>query len=460
MTSAPKILIVDDEEHIRKILTIMLSKKGYQTQSAPNGQAALDLIRKEAFDAVITDLRMSGMDGLELLKRLKDYDPDLIVLVITAFSSIDTAVQAIRQGAFDYLSKPFKEEEILLVLEKALERQRILAENKRLKAEVREKYDFSYFIGESSVMRRVFDIIAKVAETKSTVLITGESGAGKELAARAIHLNSPRKDKPFVPVNCGAVPANLLESEFFGHVRGAFSGADRNKKGLFEEADGGTLFLDEISELPLDMQVKLLRAIQEEEIRRLGESTTRTVDLRLIAAANKDLLEEVKAGRFREDLYYRLKVIVLKLPPLRERPEDIPLLTQHFLNQMVKKHGLEQKRISPEAVRILTAQTWSGNVRALRNVIEQAVVMSEGPTITPRDLPFGPPTTPDVALQALIPDEGMDLKAILREVVGKTEKVIIARTLGKFDKNRTRAAEALGISRRALITKIKEYNLE
>ena len=459
MPSVPRILIVDDEEHIRKILTIMLTKKGYETRAAAGGSEALDLARHQSFDAVITDLRMSGMDGLELLARLKEYDPDLIVVVITAFSSVETAIAAMRQGAYDYISKPFKEDEIIMVLEKALERQSILAENRQLKAQIKEKYDFSNFIGRSAPMQRVFDIIAKVAETKTTVLISGESGTGKELAARSIHANSPRKDKPFVPINCGAVPANLLESEFFGHVRGAFSGADRFKKGLFEEADGGTLFLDEVSELPLDMQVKILRAIQEEEIRRLGEAATRKVDLRVLAATNKDLKEEVMSGRFREDLHYRLNVIQLSLPPLRDRTEDIPLLAEHFLQQVAKKHGLGEKKLSPEAVRALTGQTWSGNVRALRNVLEQAAVMSEEITITAADLPFGPAPPPEGGILVAVSEDHQDLKAAIKEVTEQTERIIIRRTLEKTGGNRTHAADVLGISRRALINKIQAYGL-
>ena len=460
MSPPARILIVDDEEHIRKILTIMLSKKGYETLTAAGGREALEKVRASAFDAVITDMRMSGMDGLELLAALKDYDPDLIVVVVTAFSSVDNAIEAMRQGAYDYISKPFKEDEILMVLEKALERSRILAENRQLKAQIREKYDFSNFIGQSPSMRRVFDLIAKVAETKSTVLITGESGTGKELAARSIHGSSPRRDKPFVPINCGAIPANLLESELFGHAKGAFSGAERPKKGLFEEADGGTLFLDEVSELPLDMQVKILRAIQEEEIRRLGESLTRKVDLRVVAATNKDLLEEVKTGRFREDLYYRLNVFQLWLPPLRERIDDIPILAQHFLAQVADKHRLGDKKFSPEAVRVLDQQTWSGNVRALRNVIEQAAILSEGPTITSNDLPFSPaqPTAGGIVIS--IPDDRLDLKAALKEVTEQTERIIIEKTLHVHKNNRTRTAQALGISRRALINKIQAYGLD
>jgi len=460
MTAAPRILIVDDEEHIRKVLTIMLSKKGYETRTAGGGREALDLVGQVSFDAVITDLRMSGMDGLELLGRLKTFDPDLTVIVITAFSSVDTAIQAMKQGAYDYISKPFKEDEILLVLEKALERRDILAENRRLRAAVRERFDFSNFIGRSAAMRRVFEVIAKVAETKSTVLITGESGTGKELAAKSIHFNSPRRTQALVAINCGAVPANLLESEFFGYVPGAFSGAVRTKKGLFEEADGGTLFLDEVSELPQDMQVKVLRAIQEEEIRRLGEAATRKIDLRIIAATNKDLLREVKLGHFREDLYYRLSVIGLHLPPLRERTDDIPPLAEHFLRQITAKHHLGPKKTSPEAVRVLTHYPWPGNVRQLANVIEQAAVMSEGPVITPADLPFGSPAPAGDALNLSIPEDRLDLKAALKEIVEQTERTIIQRVLLRTGGNRTHAAKILGLSRRALISKVQTYGLE
>lgn len=460
MASRPRILIVDDEEHIRKILSIMLSKKGYEPQAAGSGAEALTMFRQKTYDAVITDLRMPGLDGLALLRKIKGDDPEAIVIVITAFSTVETAITAMKEGAFDYISKPFKEDEILLVLEKALERQRILAENKQLKAQVREKYALANFIGQSQAMQRVFDVIAKVAETKSTVLITGESGTGKELVARAIHENSPRRDRPFVPINCGAVPANLLESEFFGYVKGAFSGADRPRKGLFSEADGGTLFLDEVSELPLEMQVKILRAIQEEEIRRLGESMTIKVDLRVLAATNKDLREEVKSGRFREDLFYRLNVITIHVPPLRERIDDVPLLARYFLDQVVTQHKLGAKSLAPEAVRALTAQTWSGNVRALRNVIEQAAVMSDGHVITGADLPFGRTTeATDVALVS-IPDDWVDLKAALKTVIEHTERILIKRVLNLTAQNRTKAAQQLGISRRALINKIQEYGLE
>ena len=472
MNQPPNILIVDDEEHIRKIMCIMLGKHGYNCRAAASGEEALTLINQESFDAVFTDMKMPGIDGLELLARIKSDYPELVVVMVTAFASMDTAIQAMKAGAYDYVAKPFKEDEIVLILEKALERGRLLDENRLLKKQIKERFDLSVFLGQSPAMQKVFDIIAKVAETRATVLITGESGTGKELAARSIHQNGPRRERPFVPVNCGAIPPNLMESEFFGHVKGAFTGADQAKKGLIAESDGGTLFLDEVAELPLEMQVKLLRALQEEEVRRVGELSARKVDLRVVAATNKNLPEEVEAGRFREDLFYRLNVISLQMPPLRDRPEDIPMLAGHFLKQAVEKNGLEPKKLAPAAMRLLVEQKWAGNVRALRNAIEQGAVMSEGETISPEDFPFAaPPPAASVAswpahrppdgdgISVYIPEEVVDLKAALKEVTETAEKIIIERVLKEHAGNRTHAAEALGLSRRALITKVQTYNL-
>jgi len=460
MSQSPRILVVDDEEHIRKILTIMLAKQGYHTETAADGLEALERLEQAPFDLVITDLRMPRLDGLDLLRRIKEHDSDLTVIIVTAFSSVETAVEAMRHGAYDYVSKPFREDVLLLTLEKALERRSILAENRKLRAEIQGRYDFSNFIGRSAPMQRVFEVIAKVAETKTTVLLLGESGTGKELAARSIHYNSPRRNKTFVAINCGAIPANLLESEFFGYARGAFSGAQKEKKGLFEEADGGTLFLDEVSDLPLDLQVKILRALQEEEIRRLGEAAPRKIDLRVIAAANKDLEAEVQAGRFREDLFYRLNVIRLTLPPLRERPDDVPLLARRFLDEVTERNGLAERKISPEALRALARHDWPGNVRELKNAIEQAAIMAEGPLITPADLPFGPQAAPSGGLAVAIPeDAGLDLKETLKQVGALTERTLIARALAETKGNRTHAAGRLGISRRSLISKIQLLSL-
>ncbi|MDR3135675.1 MAG: sigma-54 dependent transcriptional regulator [Deltaproteobacteria bacterium] len=463
-----RVLIVDDEEHIRKIMSIMLSKRGHHCRVAASGEEALSLVDKETFDVVFTDLNMPGIDGLGLLARLRAEVPDTIVIMVTAFAAVDTAIQAMKEGAYDYIAKPFNEEEIVLVLDKALERGRLLDENKRLKREIGERRDANVFLGQSLAIAKVFDIISKVADTKATVLIIGESGTGKELAARSIHQNGPRADRPFVAVNCGAIPQNLMESEFFGHVKGAFTGADRAKTGLVAESDGGTLFLDEVSDLPLDMQVKLLRVLQEEEVRKIGENTPVKVDLRVVAATNKNLKEEVAHGRFREDLFYRLNVISLRMPPLRERREDIPLLVTHFLAQAVSKNNLQPKRFSPAAIRVMVAQTWGGNVRALKNVVEQAAIMSDGPVINPEDLPFRPKASdfetarlpsPDIPV-VRIPDDWTDLKAAIKSVTELAEKEIIGRVLASKGGNRTRAADLLGLSRRALITKIANYNLE
>jgi DNA-binding NtrC family response regulator len=466
MSQSPNILIVDDEEHIRKIMSIMLGKRGYRCRTAASGEEALAIIGRETFDAVFTDMKMPGMDGLELLAHLKAGFPELVVVMVTAFASVDTAISAMKAGAYDYVAKPFKEAELILILEKALERGRLLDENRRLKKEIKERFDLSVFLGQSPAMGKVFGLIAKVAETRATVLITGESGTGKELAARSLHHNGPRREKPFVPVNCGAIPQSLMESEFFGHVKGAFTGADQAKKGLIAEADGGTLFLDEVADLPLEMQVKLLRTLQEEEVRRVGELSAKKVDLRVVAATNKDLAEEVRAGRFREDLYYRLNVINLVMPPLRDRPEDIPILASLFLKQAVEKNGLGPKKISPAALRLLLEQKWTGNVRALRNAIEQSAVMSDGETITPEDFPFAPagsaaPAAPVGAsgFHLSLPEEWLDLKAALREVTGAAERQMIARALRANGGTRTRAAAALGLSRRALIGKIQVYDL-
>jgi len=364
-----------------------------------------------------------------------------------------------KQGLSDQSSRPFLEDEAQLVLESASRSNKVKIENHKLKRPIPRKYDFSNFIGRSSSMQRIFEIIAKVAAIKITVLISGPSGTGKEMVARSIHLNSPRRDRPFIAINCGAVPGSLLESEFFGHAKGAFSGAYRVKKGLFEEADKGTLFLDEVSELPLDLQVKILRVIQEEEIRRLGEGAVRKLDFRIIAATNKPLEAEVRADRFREDLFYRLNVIHLTLPPLRERIEDIPLLAQHFLDRTTTRIKLGFKKLSAEAIEALTHYHWPGNVRELINVIEQAAIMSEGPIITLADLPLGPAPASESGIVVAIPEDRRDLKTTLKKVTALTERILIQRILEQTGQNRTRAAKRLGISRRALISKLQLYDL-
>ncbi|MGD9123647.1 MAG: sigma-54 dependent transcriptional regulator [Desulfarculaceae bacterium] len=453
-----RILVVDDEQHVRRVLEVMLKRSGYEVHTAEGGQAGLDKFAGEIYDLVILDLRMPDLDGISVLSRIRQAEPDQTVLMITAYASVETALEAMKQGAFDYIGKPFKEEEILLVVEKALERTRMLADNRRLRSEVTDRYEFKSIVGNSPAMERVFAAMRKVAGTKATVLITGESGTGKELVARALHYTSPRKDRPMVAVNCAAIPANLLESELFGAAKGAFTGADRTRKGMVEEADGSTLFLDEVGELPIDMQAKLLRVLQEGEIKRVGENLPRQVDLRIIAATNKDLQKQVDEGRFREDLYYRLSVIPIHLPPLRERREDIPLLAHFFLDKAVERHGLTAKRLDPEALRALTQAPLKGNVRELENLVEQAAVMSEGQTIGPADLDQVAVAQPG-GISVLVPPEEEDLKKTLKAVSKSAEEQVIKRVLARTGGNRTQAAQRLGISRRALITKIQELGL-
>ena len=453
-----RILIVDDEEHIRRILSLMLSSEGYEVAEAGDGASALELFASEVFDLVILDLRMPDMDGIEVLTRLRAQTPEQTVVMITAYASVETALNAMKQGAFDYIGKPFKEEEILLVVQKALERTRMLAENQRLRSEVLTRYEFKNIIGNSPAMQKVFATLRKVAPTRATVLIAGQSGTGKELVARALHYNSERADKPFVAVNCAAIPANLLESELFGAMKGAYTGADRTRRGLVEEADGSTLFLDEVGELPLDMQAKLLRVLQEGEIKRVGENQPRRVDIRVIAASNKDLAAEAEAGRFRQDLFYRLSVIPLHMPSLAERAEDIPLLARHFLDKAVKRHDLGAKRFSLEALEALSQASFPGNVRELENLIEQAAVMSDGSEIGLADISQAAPNAG--GLRVSVPPDEEDLKKVLKQITRLTEEQIISRVLNKTSGNRTHAAQLLGISRRALITKIQDLGLD
>ena len=453
-----RILLVDDEEHIRRVLSFMLERQGFQVVSAGGGQEGLDKFASDLFDLCILDLRMPDLDGITVLERIRQKEPDQTVVMITAYASVETALGAMKLGAFDYIGKPFKEEEILLVVEKALERSRMLADNRRLRGEVASRYNFANIIGNSPPMQKLYATMAKVADTKATVLITGESGTGKELVARALHYASRRKDRPLVAVNCAAIPATLLESELFGAAKGAYTGADRARAGLVEEADGSSLFLDEVGELPLEMQAKLLRALQEGEIKRVGENLTRRVDLRVMAATNKDLAAEVEAGRFRQDLFYRLNVIHLHLPALRQRQEDIPLLAQHFLEKAGARHELGKKKLAPEALAALSREPLKGNVRELENLIEQAVVMGEGPVINLEDLPLASQQDPS-GFQVILPPEEEDLKKVLKAISRLAEKQIIARVLAQTDGNRTHAAKRLGISRRALITKIQELGL-
>jgi len=453
-----RILVVDDEDHIRRVLELMLRGQGHEVAAAAGGREALEKFAADHFDLVILDLRMPDLDGLAVLKRLREAEPDQTVVMITAYAAVDTALTAMKQGAFDYIGKPFKEEEILAVVAKALERARLVADNRALRSEVASRYDFGNIIGSSPAMRQVFAMMRKVSDTKATVLITGESGTGKELVAKALHYNSRRGERPLVAVNCAAIPPTLMEAELFGAAKGAYTGSDRLRKGLLEEADGSTLFLDEVGELPLDMQAKLLRALQEGEIKRVGENLPRKVDVRFLAATNRDLAKEVEEGRFREDLFYRLNVIRINIPPLRERPEDIPLLCAHFLVESARRLEMPAKKLSPQALEMIRQAPLKGNVRELENILEQATVMGESAQIQPEDLPLGAPAG-RAGIKAVVPPEEEDLKKVLKSISRLAEEQVIRRVLDRVNGNRTQAAERLGISRRALITKIRELGL-
>jgi two-component system response regulator AtoC len=449
-----QILIVDDEESIRVSLSALLSRHGYHVTAAPGGAEALDILAEQDIDVAFVDVRMPGMDGIDLAREIVAREIQTTVIVMSAYGSVDNAIEAMKAGAYDYITKPFKTDEVILALAKAEERENLRRENARLKAEMVGRHDFKGIIARSEPMDRVFKMIAKVAEVRSTVLIAGESGTGKELVARAIHQASARAKSPFVAVNCGAIPENLLESELFGHRRGAFTDAHSDKHGLFEEATGGTLLLDEVGELPLALQVKLLRTLQEGTIRRLGDTKDTPVDARLVAASNRDLAAEVKAGRFREDLFYRLNVLPIELPPLRDRREDIPLLVEHFISRHNKRLGTAVKGISTEAEKMLMAYEWQGNVRELENVIERAMVLTEGEQITPADLPERVQQTRDVVSTTLASGE-LSVKKTVRII----EEELIRRALAKTGGNRTAASKLLEISHRALLYKIKDYGI-
>ena len=456
---APQILVVDDEPHVRKTLTIILERAGYSVNSVTDGDEAIVMLSKSSYDLVLCDLRMPRIDGMQVLRALKIAQPNTPLIIITAHGTIENAVSAMQQGASDYITKLSIAEELLIRVEKAIQQKTLIEENKNLKRQLDREYSFSNIVCISSIMKAVLDRIRKVADTQSTVLITGDSGTGKELIAHAIHHNSSRSNRPMVTVDCGSIPAELLESELFGHTKGAFTGATGVRKGLFEEASGSTLFLDEIGELPLALQVKLLRAIQEREIRRIGDNRPIQVDLRIVAATNHDLEVAVNSGQFREDLYYRLNVVSIHLPSLRHRPEDIPLLAKHFLNKYGQKHHQTIRMIAPDAVDALMNYDWPGNIRELQNAIEHAIIICDSQVIQPTDLPekiqF---TAPKVRVN--IPVNRLDLKNILNEVLEKTESQLINRALELTGGNRTKAAELLGISRRGLLYKLKEETSE
>ncbi len=446
--------MADDEENLRLVLKTLLKRNGYEVETASSGEEALALVESFGPDFVLTDVRMPRMGGLDLLSTLKAKGNEATVIVMSAYGSNDLAIEAMKSGAYDYVSKPFKPDEIVLTLKKAEERETLRRENRALREEIRKEHRFDGILAKSAKMQGIFRTISKVADYKTTVLITGESGVGKELVARAIHQRSGRAGKPFVPVNCGAIPENLLESELFGHKRGAFTDAVHDRRGLFEEADGGVLFLDEIGELPLGLQVKLLRVLEDEKIRRLGESKDLQVDVRIVAATHRDLAAETKAGRFREDLFYRLNVLPIWVPPLRDRREDIPLLVDHFVVRNNVRLGTDIRGLDGEARRLLYEYSWPGNVRELENTVERAMVLAEGDQITAADLPERVREARDPVKLQLSSGE-LSVKKTTRYI----EEVLIRRALQKTKGNRTRAAELLEISHRALLYKIKDYGI-
>src|SRR5262245_44708806 len=430
--SKARVLIVDDEKSMRDLLSITLEKEGYDVETAAGGESAIEMLHRETVDAVITDLRMPKVDGLEVLRAAKDVSPDTAVLVITAVASTETAVEAMKLGAYDYITKPFKLDEVNLIIQNALERKRLRDENLYLRKQLQTRHRFENIIGKSPQIVAVFDTIRKIADSPATAMITGESGTGKELVARAIHFNSHRRDKPFVSVNCGAIPEGLMESELFGHVKGSFTGAVANKIGLFSAAEGGTLFLDEITEIPPLLQVKLVRAIQVREIRRVGDTKDIKTDVRLIAASNRDLETAVKEGVMREDLFYRLNVLPIHLAPLRERREDIPLLVAHFIQKFSKELGKDVRGVAPEAMAVLERYHWPGNIRELENVLERAIVLGGSdmlgadalPESVRRERPTRGPELVD------IPEEGLDLEATLDDLERRYLQRALDRTGG------------------------------
>ncbi len=452
-----KVLVVDDEEEIRHMLSMLLGKEGYEVETVEDGEAALQELMADDYELALCDVRMPRIDGMELLDEIGDCSIETTVIVMSAFGDREMAVEAIKRGAYDYIDKPFNKEEILLTLTKAEERLQLQQENEALNEQLEDEDDdpFPHIVGESEAIQEVFDTIRQIANYKSTLLVTGESGTGKELIARATHELSPRSEGPWVPVNCGAIPENLLESELFGHVEGAFTDASADKKGLFEEADGGTIFLDEITEIPVNLQVKLLRVLQENEVRRVGSTESTSIDVRVIAASLRDLEEEVEEGHFREDLFYRLNVIHVHLPPLRERREDIPLLVEHFIEQQNARLGTDIEGVGSEAMKVMMEYSWPGNVREVQNCIERGVVLADGDEIDRGALPDRILESDD-DLHAIFQSDELSIKKMTKAL----EEVLIRRALEKTEGNRTHAAELLEISHRALLYKIKDYDLQ
>ncbi|BCA55847.1 Acetoacetate metabolism regulatory protein AtoC [Nitrospira sp. KM1] len=455
-----KILVVDDEQSLREVMSIMLKRAGYAVTEASDGEEAIGQINKDIFDLVITDLRMPRADGMDVLKAVKSNSPETVVLVVTAFATADSAVEAMKQGAYDYLTKPFQVDEVQLIVRNALEKRRLTTENILLKREIASQSSFAQIVGQSDAMKKVFDVVRKVADAKSNVLICGESGTGKELIARAIHYNSARSPMPFVAVNCSAVPETLLESELFGHVKGSFTGAVANKAGLFEVANGGTIFLDEIGDTTPTIQVKLLRVIQEREFRRVGGNQDMKVDVRVIAATNRELEKAVADGSFREDLYYRLDVIPIRLPPLRLRTGDIPLLAKHFLEKFAKEGGRSAPSLTQDAVQVLLGHEWRGNVRELENLIERVVAFCSGKDVSGADIqswlhhavaPPSPQGTPTD-----LPEDGLDLEVLINGI----EKDLLLKALERTKWVKKKAARLLRLNTRSFRYRLEKYAIK
>jgi DNA-binding NtrC family response regulator len=450
MTKHAHILVVEDEINIRSALVTMLERLGHTVEGTATAEEALALLEQAKVDLVMTDLRMPGVSGMEFLRQMKEKWPETEAIVITAFGSIDTAVEAMRLGAYDYLTKPIDRDRFPIVIEKALERRALAQENKQLKDRLETRTQFDHMVGKSEPMQQVYSLVDMVADSAVTILLTGESGTGKELVARAIHHKSARTNGPFVTLNCGALPENLFESELFGYEKGAFTGATTTKAGRFELADGGTLLLDEVGELSLKAQVDFLRVLETKEFRRLGGTKMITVDARIIAATNRNLEEAVKQGDFREDLYYRLHVVPIRLPPLRERSDDVPLLAERFLTEFAAQHHREPKEVSRDAMRLLRLYAWPGNIRQLRNLMERLVITVKDSAIQPEHLPEEIQASKEDARTMVVA-----LGSSLRDV----ERETIRRTLTEVTNHREKAAKLLGISLRALQYKIKEYGI-
>jgi DNA-binding NtrC family response regulator len=454
-----RVLVVDDEELYRRSLERILARAGHEVLTARDAGSAMQLVTSEPLDLVLCDVRMPGLSGLELIRQVRDAQPDVPCIVVTGYGSPETSVEALRAGAYWYLEKPFEQGHLDVVrrlVEQAIEHGRLRAENRRLQRQLRSRYRFESVVGSSPALRAVLDVVEKVADTESTVLITGESGTGKELIARALHYNSRRAERPLVTVNCGAIPEELLESELFGHVRGAFTNAVSHREGRFAVADGGSIFLDEIGDMSPNLQVKLLRVLQDRTFEPVGSSKTQRVDVRVIAATNQDLKEAIRERRFREDLFYRLNVIPLEVPPLRERREDVPLLAKHFLEVLESERGKRVQGITPQALEQLAACDWPGNVRELENLIERMLVLREGETIDVHDLPpaYQTPCLPPPG-SARLPASGLPFG----EAVDRFETDLIRQALEQTHWNKNRAAQLLGMNRTTLLEKIKKKGL-